>query len=122
MAEIRIPDLGDFDEVEVVEIHVAQGDSIQEGDPVLTLETEKAAMDVPSTVSGVVENVVVKIIQFLQCVFDLFFLLFGAARTSKMQQKHRWVVQKHDVQKIKENQPKIRFQLDFEIMIDNFVE
>ena len=61
MAEIRIPDLGDFDEVEVVEIHVAQGDSIQEGDPVLTLETEKAAMDVPSTVSGVVENVVVGI-------------------------------------------------------------
>jgi len=61
MAEIRIPDLGDFDEVEVVEIHVAQGDSIQEGDPVLTLETEKAAMDVPSSVSGVVENVVVGI-------------------------------------------------------------
>ena len=61
MAEIRIPDLGDFDEVEVVEIHVAHGDSIQEGDPVLTLETEKAAMDVPSTVSGVVENVVVGI-------------------------------------------------------------
>jgi dihydrolipoamide dehydrogenase len=61
MAEIRIPDLGDFDEVEVVEIHVAQGDSIQEGDPVLTLETEKAAMDVTSTVSGVVENVVVGI-------------------------------------------------------------
>lgn len=61
MAEIRIPDLGDFDEVVVVEVHVTEGDSIQEGDPILTLETEKAAMDVPSTVSGVVENVVVGI-------------------------------------------------------------
>lgn len=59
MVEVRIPDLGDFDEVEVVEIHVAKGDTIQEGDPILTLETEKAAMDVQSTVSGVVENVVV---------------------------------------------------------------
>ena len=40
MAEIRIPDLGDFDEVVVVEVHVTEGDSIQEGDPILTLETE----------------------------------------------------------------------------------
>ena len=57
MAEIRIPDLGDFDEVEVVELHVAQGDRIEEGDPVLTLETEKAAMDVPSPFAGVVEKI-----------------------------------------------------------------
>ncbi len=57
MAEIRIPDLGDFDEVEVVELHVAEGDRIEEGDPVLTLETEKAAMDVPSPFAGVVEKI-----------------------------------------------------------------
>ena len=61
MAEVRIPDLGDFDEVVVVEVHVTEGDSIQEGDPILTLETEKAAMDVPSTISGVIENIVVGI-------------------------------------------------------------
>ncbi len=57
MAEIRIPDLGDFDEVEVVELHVAEGDRIEEGDPILTLETEKAAMDVPSPFAGVVEKI-----------------------------------------------------------------
>ncbi len=57
LAEIRIPDLGDFDEVEVVELHVAVGDRIEEGDPVLTLETEKAAMDVPSPFAGVVEKI-----------------------------------------------------------------
>ena len=57
MAEIRIPDLGDFDAVEVVELHVAEGDRIEEGDPVLTLETEKAAMDVPSPFAGVVEKI-----------------------------------------------------------------
>ena len=61
MAEVRIPDLGDFDEVVVVEVHVAEGDSIQEGEPILTLETEKAAMDLPSTISGVIENIVVGI-------------------------------------------------------------
>ena len=57
MTEIRIPDLGDFDEVEVVELHVAEGDRIEEGDPILTLETEKAAMDVPSPFAGVVEKI-----------------------------------------------------------------
>ena len=57
MAEIRIPDLGDFDEVEVVELHVTEGDRIKEGDPILTLETEKAAMDVPSPFAGVVEKI-----------------------------------------------------------------
>ena len=57
LAEIRIPDLGDFDEVEVVELHVAEGDRIEEGDPILTLETEKAAMDVPSPFAGVVEKI-----------------------------------------------------------------
>ena len=61
MAEVRVPDLGDFDEVVVVEVHVAEGDSIQEGEPILTLETEKAAMDLPSTISGVIENIVVGI-------------------------------------------------------------
>ena len=61
MAEIRIPDLGDFDEVEVVEVHVKEGDSVKEGDPILTLETEKAAMDVQSNVSGVVEKVSVSL-------------------------------------------------------------
>jgi len=57
MAEIRIPDLGDFDEVEVVELHVAEGDRIEEGDPILTLETEKAAMDVPSPFAGIIEKI-----------------------------------------------------------------
>ena len=61
MAEIRIPDLGDFDEVEVVEVHVKEGESIKEGDPILTLETEKAAMDVQSNVSGVIEKVSVSL-------------------------------------------------------------
>ena len=61
MAEIRIPDLGDFEEVEVVEVHVKEGDSIKEGDPILTLETEKAAMDVQSNVSGVIEKVSVSL-------------------------------------------------------------
>ena len=60
MTQIKIPDLGDFDEVEVVEVHVKSGQSIKENDPIITLETEKAAMDVPSIATGEVVSIDVK--------------------------------------------------------------
>ena len=60
MTQIKIPDLGDFDEVEVVEVHIQSGQSIKENDPIITLETEKAAMDVPSIVTGEVISIDVK--------------------------------------------------------------
>ena len=60
MTKIKIPDLGDFDEVEVVEVHIKSGQSIKENDPIITLETEKAAMDVPSIVTGEVISIDVK--------------------------------------------------------------
>jgi pyruvate/2-oxoglutarate dehydrogenase complex dihydrolipoamide acyltransferase (E2) component len=47
--EMRLPDLGDFAEVEVIEVHVAAGGAVAVDDPVVTLETEKATMDVPAT-------------------------------------------------------------------------
>ena len=55
--EIRVPDLGDFDEVDVVDVHVAAGDRVEKDDPLITLETDKATMDVPSPEAGVVVDV-----------------------------------------------------------------
>ena len=52
MTEIRIPDLGDFDAVVVVEVHVVDGQEVKENDPIITLETEKAAMDVTAMHKG----------------------------------------------------------------------
>lgn len=54
--DVTVPDIGDFDEVPVIEIHVAVGDSISPEDPLVTLESDKAAMDVPSPVSGTVKE------------------------------------------------------------------
>jgi len=56
--EVRIPDLGDFDQVEIVEVMVAVGDIVAEDDPLITLETDKAAMEVPSPVAGSVVELV----------------------------------------------------------------
>jgi pyruvate dehydrogenase E2 component (dihydrolipoamide acetyltransferase) len=58
--DIRIPDLGDFKEVEIIDVLVKPGDRIELDTPLLTLETEKATMDVPSNAAGVVRSVAVK--------------------------------------------------------------
>ena len=54
-----VPDLGDFEDVEIIEVHVSQGDVIQIEDPIVTLETDKAAMDVPAVVAGRIDSVLV---------------------------------------------------------------
>ena len=59
--EVKVPDIGDFTDVEVIEVHVSPGDSIVTEDPLITLETEKAAMDVPAPVSGEVGSVAVAV-------------------------------------------------------------
>src|SRR4249920_1256908 len=57
LAEVRVPDMGNFDSVAVIEVLVKPGDSIDIDTPLATLETDKATMDVPSTAKGVVEKV-----------------------------------------------------------------
>src|SRR6185295_8227979 len=58
--DIVVPDLGDFQDVEVIDVLVREGDAIGVDEPLVTLETEKATMDVPSTVAGVVKAIAVK--------------------------------------------------------------
>jgi pyruvate dehydrogenase E2 component (dihydrolipoamide acetyltransferase) len=55
--EIRVPDIGDFDNVDVIDIIVKPGDTVRIEDPLLTVESEKATMDIPAPFAGVVESV-----------------------------------------------------------------
>ena len=59
--EIRVPDIGDFTDVPVIEIHVSPGDEISPEDPLVTLESDKATMDVPSPLHGTVRQLRVQI-------------------------------------------------------------
>ena len=52
--EIRVPDIGDFKSVPVIEIHVKQGDRVEVDDPLISLESDKATMEVPSPIAGTV--------------------------------------------------------------------
>ncbi len=58
---LEVPDLGGEDDVEVIEIHVTKGDSVKVDDALITLESDKAAMDVPATDAGVVKSVKLKV-------------------------------------------------------------
>ena len=55
--EVKVPDIGDFTDVEIIEVHVKQGTTVAAEDPLITLETDKASMDVPSPSAGKVAEV-----------------------------------------------------------------
>ena len=56
-----VPDLGDFESVEVIEVHISSGDEVDVEDPLITIETDKAAMEVPAIVAGRIESILVKV-------------------------------------------------------------
>jgi len=59
--EIQVPDIGNFDSVDVIEVHIKPGDSVNVDDSLITLESDKASMDIPSTQAGTVKTVTVKV-------------------------------------------------------------
>jgi len=61
VSEVRVPDIGDFIDVPVIEIHVSPGDTIAVEDPLVTVESDKATMDIPAPVAGTVTQLRVAI-------------------------------------------------------------
>ena len=59
--EVKVPDIGDFKNVPIIEILVKPGDSVTAEQPLLTLESDKATLDVPAPASGVVGEIIAKI-------------------------------------------------------------
>ena len=52
LIEIKVPDIGDYKDVPVIEVHIKPGDTIEKEQSLVTLESDKATMDVPSSHSG----------------------------------------------------------------------
>jgi pyruvate dehydrogenase E2 component (dihydrolipoamide acetyltransferase) len=59
--EVKVPDIGDFGAVPIIEVHVSAGDQVNAEDPLITLESDKATMDVPAPIAGSVAEVLVKV-------------------------------------------------------------
>jgi pyruvate dehydrogenase E2 component (dihydrolipoyllysine-residue acetyltransferase) len=59
--EVKIPDIGDFKDVPIIEVHVKEGDPVNADDPLVSLESDKATMEVPAPQGGTVEKLLIKI-------------------------------------------------------------
>src|SRR3954469_14553360 len=61
MTQVAVPDIGDFSDVPVIEVLVAEGDTVEVDAPLVTLESDKATMEIPAPVAGVVDKLLVKL-------------------------------------------------------------
>ena len=59
--KLLVPDIGDFENVEVIEILVKPGDTLKENDPIVTIESDKSSVEIPSTFSGKIVSIKVKV-------------------------------------------------------------
>ncbi len=59
--EVKVPDIGDFSDVPIIEVHVSPGDTVAAEDPLITLESDKATMDIPAPAAGVVGDLAVEV-------------------------------------------------------------
>ena len=79
--KLLVPDIGDFENVEVIEILVKPGDQIKENDPVVTIESDKSSVEIPSIIAGEVESVEVKVGDKVS-KGDLLLNLVSSSKTS----------------------------------------
>src|SRR3954469_3666099 len=61
MTQVAVPDIGDFTDVPVIEFLVSEGETVEVDSPLVTLESDKATMEIPAPVAGVVDKLLVKL-------------------------------------------------------------
>ena len=108
MANIKIlvPDIGDFKDVEVIEVLVKEGQQIQKNDSLITLESDKSSVEVPSTHEGIIEKINIKVGHKLN-QGDLILSLKSEKKTErkkvivnidkKIEDKKQEVIQKKEI-------------------------
>src|ERR1700750_2005054 len=84
LREIRVPDIGDFKDVPIVDVQVKRGERIAVDAPLITLESDKASMEIPSPAEGVVASLAVKLGDKVSAGTPILMLqLDGAGATSE---------------------------------------
>lgn len=76
--EVKVPDIGDFDEVAVIEVLVKVGDTVKAEQSLITVESDKASMEIPSSAAGVLKELKVKVGDTVN-IGDLIAVLEGTA-------------------------------------------
>ena len=63
VTEIKVPNIGDFKDVEVIEVLVSEGQEIKKNDPLITIESDKSSVEIPSNIEGTIKSLNLKVFQ-----------------------------------------------------------
>ena len=94
--EISVPDIGDFESVEIIEILIKVGDIIKKNDPIVTLESDKSSVEVPSPFAGKISSLKVKIGDKVSKGSVLAIIENDAVKTSETKEKKEYKKEKID--------------------------
>jgi len=104
VTEIKVPNIGDFKDVEVIEVLVSEGQVIKKNDPLITIESDKSSVEIPSNVEGMIKSLNVKVGDKVS-EGDLILILEGESQTRiKDEEKQNKEI---DFKEIKEIKPQI---------------
>jgi pyruvate dehydrogenase E2 component (dihydrolipoamide acetyltransferase) len=96
--EIKVPNIGDFKDVEVIEVLVSEGQTLQKNDPLITIESDKSSVEIPSNFEGKVKSLKIKVGDKVS-EGDLILILEGKSQTKKMMKKSQ--ILKKSLKKLK---------------------
>ena len=84
--EIKVPNIGDFKDVEIIEVLVSEGQTIQKNDPLITIESDKSSVEIPSNFEGKIKTLKKKVGDKVS-EGDLILTLEGKSQTEKNDEK-----------------------------------
>ena len=84
--EIKVPNIGDFKDVEVIEVLVLEGQTLKKNDPLITIESDKSSVEIPSNFEGKIESLKIKVGDKVS-EGDLILTLESTSQTPKQTQK-----------------------------------
>ena len=99
VTEIKVPNIGDFKDVEVIEVLVSEGQEIKKNDPLITIESDKSSVEIPSNIEGTIKSLNLKVGDKVS-EGDLILILEGDSQTKlKDEEKQN---KKKELKEIKE--------------------
>ena len=103
--EIKIPNIGDFKDVEVIEVLVLEGQEIKKNDPLITIESDKSSVEIPSNFNGKIKNLKIKVGDKVS-EGDSILILEDKTQTKKKVEENKII--KKEFKKIQESKPEIK--------------
>ena len=115
--EIKVPNIGDFKDVEVIEVLVTEGQSIKKNDPLITIESDKSSVEIPSNLEGKIKNLKIKVGDKVS-EGDFILTIESTSESKKEEVKEKSEIEK-DFKQIELTKPEIQQKTFFKNNISN---